>query len=38
MSSELIEVIVRGGALGENRRIAGSDQPATLAFEGFEYK
>lgn len=38
MSSELIEAIVRGGALGENRCIAGSDQSATLAFERFEYE
>lgn len=38
MSGERIEVIICGGPLGENRRIAGSDQPATLAFERFEYK
>lgn len=38
MSSELVEVIVRGGGLGENRRIASSDQTATLAFERFEHK
>lgn len=37
MGSERIEVIV-GGPLGENLRIACSDQPATLAFERFEYK
>ncbi len=38
MGSERIEFIVCGGPLGENRGIAGSDQPATLAFECFEYK
>lgn len=38
MSSEFIEVVVRRGALGENLRIAGSDQPAPLAFERLEYE
>ena len=38
MSSKLVEVIVRGGGLGENRRIASSNQTATLAFERFEHK
>lgn len=38
MSSERIEVVVGDRPLGENRRIAGSDQPAPLAFERFEHK
>lgn len=38
MSSKRIEVIICGRALGENGRIAGSDQPASLTFERFEYK
>ena len=38
MSSERIEVVVGDCPLGENRRIAGSDQPATFAFERFEHK
>lgn len=38
MRSEFIEDIVHGGGLNENRRVAGSGQPATLAFEGLEDK
>lgn len=38
MSSERVEIIVYGGVLGENRRIAGGNQPASLTFERFEYK
>ena len=38
MSSERVEIIVCGGPPGENRRIAGSDQAATFAFQRFEYK
>lgn len=38
MSSECIEVIVCRGPVAVNRRIAGSDQPATLAFERSQYK
>lgn len=38
MSSERVEIIIYGGPLGENRRIAGGNQPASLTFERFEYK
>lgn len=38
MCSERIEVIVVGGLLGQNSRVARSDQPASLTLERLEYK